>query len=468
VLARIGSPVLVLIAITALLAGLRAAPAAEGAPRVIVVTIDGAVTPATADHAVRGIRKAATEDAALVVLRLDTPGGLDHSMREIVKAILASPVPVASFVAPDGARAASAGTFILYASHIAAMAPATNLGAATPVSIGGGDDGGAPARERGVRRKSKDVKDDEADRRPDKEPPPGSRESLRSKQINDAAAYIRGLAELRGRNAEWGEQAVREAVSLSASEALKLKAIDVVARDERELLAQLDGRKVSVLGVERVLRTAGAATTSIEADWRTRFLMVVTDPSVAVILMMIGIYGLIFEFMSPGVVVPGVLGGICLLIALYALQLLPINYAGVALMLLGIAFIVAEAFVPSFGALGLGGVAALAIGMVVLIDPEHAPGFDIPWTFIAGVTALGAAAVFATAYLALKTRGRPVVSGREELAGAEGVVIEDFVDEGWARVHGELWRIRSSVPLSEGERVRVRAISGLTLIVEKT
>jgi membrane-bound serine protease (ClpP class) len=424
-----------------------------GSSEVVVLTLDGAVTPATADYVVRGIRKATERDAALVVLKLDTPGGLDTSMRTIIKAILASPVPVATYVAPDGARAASAGTYILYASHVAAMAPATNLGAATPVAIGiGGDEGAKPGE------KGKDKKD---------KTQPSTRESMRSKQINDAAAYIRGLAAMRGRNADWAEKAVREAVSLPAAEARKLKVIDLVARDVPDLLKQLDGRKVTAAGVERTLAVSGASVTQIEADWRTRLLMVITDPSIAVILMMIGIYGLIFEFMNPGFVLPGVLGGICLLIALYAFQLLPINYAGVALILLGIAFIVGEAFMPSFGALGIGGVAALAIGMVILIDPDAAPGFEIPLPFIAAFSAMMGLAVFATAWFALKARKQPVVSGREDLHGADGVVLGDFELEGWARVHGETWRVKSPAPLKDGDRVRVVAISGLTLTVEK-
>jgi membrane-bound serine protease (ClpP class) len=427
-----------------------AADAPAATPRVVVVTVDGAITPATADYAVRALARAARDEAQLVVVKLDTPGGLDPSMRSIIKAILASPVPVATFVAPDGARAASAGTYILYASHVAAMAPATNLGAATPVSIGGGDDGGK-ADDKGSKARAY----------------PTTRESLRGKQINDAAAYIRGLASLRGRNADWAERAVREAVSLPAAEALKLKVIDVVARDERDLMKQLDGRKVTANGIERTLRTAAAEITAVEPDWRTRLLMVVTDPSVAVILMMIGIYGILFEFMNPGFVLPGVLGGICLLVALYALQLLPINYAGIALILLGVAFLIAEAFVPSFGALGVGGIASLAIGMVVLIDPESAPGFQIPLTFIAGFTLLMSALVFATAWIALKARRRPVVTGREQLAGAEAVVLEDCNGEGWARVHGETWRINCGSPLRAGERARVTRISGLTLTVEK-
>ncbi len=430
--------------------------AGTAAPRVVVVKLDGAITPATADYAVRAIEKAAREEAELVVLKLATPGGLDKSMRTIIKAILGSAVPVATFVAPHGARAASAGTYILYASHIAAMAPATNLGAATPVSIGGGDESGKPDGDPG-----KEAKDGK------RKSPPSSRDSLRSKQIHDAAAYIRGLAQLRGRNADWGERAVREAVSLSASEALKLKVIDLVARDELDLVKQLDGRKLTINGAERVLRTAGAEITQIEPDWRVRLLMVVTDPSVAVILMMIGIYGLIFEFMNPGFVLPGVVGGICLLVGLYALQLLPINYAGVALILLGVAFIVAEAFVPSFGALGIGGIVALAIGMLVLVDPETAPGLQIPLSFVAALSGLMGSIVFATAYFAVKAGRRPVVTGREQLQGAEAVVLEDFEGEGWAHVHGETWRVKSAVPLRAGERVRVTGLSGLTLMVEK-
>jgi membrane-bound serine protease (ClpP class) len=432
----------------ALFAGVHAA-----GERVVVVSVDGAITPATADYVIRALGRAEQEKAELVVLELDTPGGLDPSMRSLIKAILASRVPVATFVAPDGARAASAGTYILYASHIAAMAPATNLGAATPVSIGGGGDDDAGHDDR----KSSKGKSY-----------PSTRESLRSKQINDAAAYIRGLAHMRGRNPDWAERAVREAVSLPATEALRLDVIDLIARDDRDLLRQLDGRRVSAAGAERVLHTASAEITRVAPDWRTRLLMIVTDPSVAVILMMIGIYGLLFEFMSPGFVLPGVLGGISLVVALYALQLMPVNYAGVALIMLGAVFLVGEAFMPSFGALGLGGIASIAIGMFVLVDPETAPGLAIPFSFIAGFTLLASAAVFLTAWIALKARRRPVVTGREQLEGAEGVMLENCDGEGWARVHGETWRVASAVPLRAGERVRVKAVKGLTLTVERS
>jgi membrane-bound serine protease (ClpP class) len=433
-----------------------AARAADGP--VFLLTLSDAISPATADYAVRGIKKAAGQGAQLVVIQLDTPGGLDTSMRLLVKEILASPVPVATFVAPSGARAASAGTFILYASHIAAMAPATNLGAATPVQIGGGGspDGGSSKPPANAKDGSPDAKGSA----------PASKDSLTRKQVEDAAAYIRSLAQLRGRNAGWGERAVRDAVSLSASDALKLKVIDLVAQDPPDLLKKLDGRVLSVQGVERRLRMAGAAIVLVEPDWRTRLLAVIANPSVALILMMIGIYGLLFEFSNPGFVVPGIAGAMCLLLAFYAFQLLPVDYTGIALILLGIGLLVAEAFVPSFGALGIGGVVALALGLVVLVDPETAGGYAPSLTFIAALTTATAVAVFATALLALKARLRPVVSGVEDLRGAPGEAIDDFEREGWVLVRGERWWAISPSPVARGRKVRVTGIDGLTLTVE--
>jgi membrane-bound serine protease (ClpP class) len=395
------------------------------------------------------------------VLQLDTPGGLDTSMRWIIKEILASPVPVAAFVAPSGARAASAGTFILYASHVAAMAPATNLGAATPVAIGGAPEGDGSERKKRDGKGSKKAGKAEAG---EDEPDPKS--AMTRKQINDAAAYIRSLAQLRGRNADWAEQAVREAVSLSAEEAKKRKVVDVIAADVSDLLKQLHGRRLAVQGVERTLDTREAAVTAVEPDWRSRLLAVITDPSIALILMMIGIYGMIFEFSNPGYVLPGVAGAICLLLALYAFQLLPVNYAGLGLIVLGLAFIVAEAFLPSFGSLGIGGVVALVIGSLILFDPDVAAGYRLSLPFIVTLSAASASFVFFTVWFALKARRRPVVSGQLEMIGASGIALADFEREGWAQVRGENWRVVSAAPLASGDRLRVTGIEGLILSVE--
>lgn len=437
------------------LAGLPVGPlAAAGA--VVVLTVDGAIAPASADYVVRGLARAVDEGAQLVVLNIDTPGGLDTSMREIIKAILASPLPVASYVAPSGARAASAGTYILYASHIAAMAPGTNIGAATPVQIGGMP--GAPPE------KPEQPTTPEADKT---KPDAKSDDALTKKQINDAAAYIRGLAQLRGRNVEWAEQAVRESVSLSAKEALKLKVIDYVADDLSDLLKQLDGKKLNAAGQTVQLHTAGAALISHEPDWRTRLLAVITNPSVALILMMLGIYGLFFEFMNPGTAVGGVVGGICLILALYALQLLPVNYAGVALILLGMALMAAEAFMPSFGVIGFGGIVAFVVGAVILIDTE-VPGLGIPLGLIVSVALVSALLMVTILGMALKARRRRLVSGDAGLVGSlveVAALQEGNPLGGWVKLQGENWQVLSQAPLRPGQRVRVLARNGLLLDV---
>jgi membrane-bound serine protease (ClpP class) len=397
---------------------------ASAAP-VVLVPLEGAIGPASAHFAKRGIERAAKEGAELVILQVDTPGGLDTSMREVIKAILASPVPVAVFVAPSGARAASAGTFILYAAHVAAMAPGTNLGAASPVSIGGGGP-------------QKDGKKEE--------------DTMTRKVTNDAVAYIRGLAQLRHRNADWAEKAVREGASLPAQEALKLKVIDHVAADVPALLARLG--------------KPNAEVKALEVDWRTRVLAVITNPTVAYLLILVGVYALIFEFMSPGLILPGVVGAIALLLALYALHLLPVNYAGLALMLLGIAFMVAEVFLPSFGAIGVGGIVAFVLGSLLLIEDTELPGFEIPYALIAGVTAASAGFLILVVGMLVRSRRRAVVSGREQMLGAIGEALGDFDLEGWARVHGEQWKVRSSRPVRRGQKLRVTGMQGLVLSVE--
>jgi len=420
--------------------------AAQPAP-VLLLTHKGAIGPASADYLHRGFAKAAELHAQLVVIEMDTPGGLDTSMRAIIQDILASPVPVATFVAPKGARAASAGTYILYASHIAAMAPATNLGAATPVAIGGGPDA-APEK---------------SDQRG--EAPTSTAQTLARKQRQDAQAYIRGLAQLRGRNAEWAEKAVREAASLSAEEAKKLKVIDLIADDVPQLLKALDGRKVALAGGEATLATAEARLIDDKPDWRSRLLAVITDPSVAYILLLLGVYGILFEFYNPGMVAPGVVGAISLLLAMFAFQLLPVSYAGLALILLGIGLLVAEHFVAGFGALGFGGIVAFVIGSVILIEPG-AIGYRIPWSLIAVATIASASLLLVALGLVVRSRRRPVVSGREEMIGATGEVIEAGAGGSFARIHGELWKLRSGGALARGDRVRVVGVEGLVLAVE--
>lgn len=413
--------------------------------------IDGVIGPAVHDYVQRSLAKAQAQQARVIILRINTPGGLDVSMRGIIQDIIASPIPVIGYVAPSGARAASAGTYILYASHIAAMAPATNLGAATPVKTGGLPQLPNPAREKPA---------DQSD-----ELPVVQGDAMTQKIVNDAVAYIRGLAEMRGRNADWAEQAVRAGASLTASEALKENVIDLIAADLDELLTKVDGRSVSVAGKSLQLATQNLRLVPIEPDWRARLLAVITDPSIAYILMLIGIYGLILEFANPGTIVAGVVGAISLLLALFAFQALPINYAGMALILLGIAFMLAEAFAPSFGALGLGGIAAFAMGSVMLIDIDI-PGYGVSLPLIATFTLLSAGVCIFILGMALKARKRPVITGSEQMLHSMGEAMEDFDREGWVRVHGEQWRARTRSPLKANQQIRVTAIHGLLLEVE--
>lgn len=450
-----------LLTLTALHPTPSAAPASDA--HAVRLVIDGPIGPATSDYFSRSLEKAIEQGAGLIILQMDTPGGLDLSMRDIIREILASPIPVAGYVAPNGARAASAGTYIMYASHIAAMAPATNLGAATPVQLGGG--GPAPPGQEPKRPGPEEGAGDEPERNGDAEPQAPAGDAMTRKVVNDAVAYIRGLANLRGRNAEWAEQAVRQAASLEAGAALEKNVIDLIAADVDELLAKIDGMTVQVRGTEQTLATAGIPVTTMEPDWRSELLAVITNPNIAYILMLVGIYGLIFEFANPGTIVPGVIGGICLLLALFALQVLPINYAGLGLILLGIALMTGEAFVPSFGILGIGGVVAFVIGSIMLIDTD-VPGFGISVALI-GAVALFSAALFATVMgLILRARHRPVVSGQEEMIGAPAVALEDFDREGQVRAHGERWIAITDAPVKRGQRLRIVSMEGLRLRVQ--
>ena len=416
-----------------LIAALVFLPLPAAASTVKVAEIHGAISPASAAYFLRALDEAQRAKADLLVLKLDTPGGLDSAMREMIQGILASPVPVATWVAPSGARAASAGTYLMYASHLAAMAPGTNLGAATPVAIGIGGDAGKP---------DTDKPEDGKDRAP-------SGGAMEKKAVHDAAAYLRSLAQLRGRNAEWAERAVREAESLSAEEALKQKVIDYVAADLPELLQKAEGRKVKLTAGEATLSLSAAAFVTVERTWKERLLAAIADPNIALILMMLGVYGLLFEFYTPGFGVAGIIGAICLLLALYALAMLPINATGALLVLLGITLMATEAFVPSFGAFGIGGIFAFVAGSLMLIDAD-VPGLQVSLAFIVPLAAASAL----------------VLGGVEAMAGGTAEALEDFAKEGWVLAFGERWHARSASPLKSGERARIVAVDGLTLVVE--
>ena len=437
----------------------------ESRNKAILLTVNDAIGPAIADYIERGLDRANDDRANIVIIQLDTPGGLDLSMRSIIRAIIASPVPVAIYVAPSGARAASAGTYMMYAAHIAAMAPGTNLGAATPVQMGGLPGMDPPEKP------DPGAADDNADTdetKPDKEATktmPANADAMTKKMVNDAAAYIRSLAEMRGRNAEWAEQAVREAASLSSEQALEADVIDIIARDTADLLQQVNGRTVTVLNEKRVLDTNDLVVETIEPDWRNELLAIITNPNIAYILMLLGIYGLFFELANPGYVLPGVIGGISLLLALYALQVLPVNYAGLGLMFLGLTLIVGELFMPSFGILGIGGVISFVMGSILLFDRESG-NLAVSMPLIVAVSALSAGFFLIVIRSLYAARLRPVVTGAEELIGATGQVIADFSGDGNIHIHGEQWHVRSDTPMRSGDSARVISRDGLILTVE--
>ena len=476
----------VLILLTLGLAAAFSAPAAEDANRgaVWLVDLDGAVGPASADLVIRAIEDAGAADAQALVIRMDTPGGLDKSMRDLVKAILAADIPVITYVSPSGARAASAGTYIAYASHIAAMAPATNIGSSTPVSIAPQQQPPrspspfrpGPAENDGGEEKSGETDATEGDgsadggdeaaekpAEPDRAPPPA--DAMTRKVVNDAVAYLQGLAELRGRNVEWAEKTVRNGDNLRASAALEQNVIDLMAPNLAVLLADLDGREVTVGDDVHTLATAEAELVRIETDWRHELLSIITDPSIAYGLLIVGVYLLMLEFYNPGIMFPAVTGIICLLLGAYGLQMLPVNYAGLALIAVGIGMLILEVMTPTYGVLGVGGVVAFVIGSIILVDSDL-PGYQLPIAIIAGFAAATGGVAFFIVGAAVRARASKVVSGVEGMVGGSALVLEDFEGQGAVRAFGEIWRAESAAPLMKDATVRITGVDGLVLAVE--
>jgi membrane-bound serine protease (ClpP class) len=445
--------VAVLTAVVASLSVLAAETSGTGPA--LLIEIDGAIGPATAHQVKDGLKTAEERGAPVVILRLNTPGGLATSMREIIADVLASKVPVIGYVAPSGGHAASAGTYILYATHVAAMAPGTNLGAATPVEIGSpfpGLPGGGGE------------KPDDKDNKGVATAPP--QDTMAVKITNDAVALIRSLAELRGRNADWGEKAVREAASLSANAALAAHVIDLVARDQTELLSAVDGRTVEVAGSQRILKTKGLSVETLDPGWLNRLLAVITDPNISILLILVGVYAILFEFMSPGAVAPGVIGTISLVLGLYALNFLPIDYTGLALMLLGIAFLTVEAFNPTV-VLGIGGLVSLLLGLAMLFKVE-APGYRLSWSVIGIAVALVATLILATGRYVLTTRRSPVRVGAQAMRGVSAEVLDWSQRAGHVLAQGERWQARAEEEFSAGDKVEIADVKNLTVTVRRS
>ena len=453
------------------LAGLALSTTARADGTAILLDLDGALGVATAEFIVGGIDDAQERNANLIIIRMDTPGGLMEPMRDIVQSILGSSVPVVTYVSPGGARADSAGTYILLASHVAAMAPTTHLGAATPVSLMGEDTKDdakpanpfAPPSAEDEQEDSEEAEENGEAQSDDAPSIPGG--AMNRKVMNDAIAYIRGLAEAHGRNADWAEDAVRTAATLTATEALEQNVIDLIAANQAELLAAVNGREVSVNNNPFTIEAEALTVEKIEPGWRLKVLGAIAQPEIAILLLMVGLYGLLFEGYNPGAIIPGVAGVICLLLAAYALQVLPVNYVGLALILVGLALITAEAFVPSFGALGIGGIAAITFGLIMMFD-SGIPGFGISIAFVTGVALVaGLLLLWLLRYL-VKARRQGAVSGRDRIIGGHAVAIESFVGEGKVWLEGESWSAVSKLPVEKDQVVLVQDLDGLTLTVE--
>ena len=420
--------------------------AQDNGGHIMVMTMEGAIGPAFSGYMETGIARAEAENAQAIIIELNTPGGLLSSTRDMVSDIVESPVPVIVWTTPSGAHAASAGTFIMYAAHINAMDSGTNLGAATPIEMGGSsptssEDNGGDA----------------------------NKEAMKNKALEDTSAFIRGLAEMRGRNAEWAQTAVTEAKSLTAEEALKENVIDMIATNRDELLAKLNGRDVTLKNGETVtLATDGVQVREFKPDWKVTFLSMITDPNIALIFMSIGVYGLILEFYNPGTMIPGTVGAICLIIGLYAMNVLPINAAGIILLVLGLGFMVAEAFIPSFGILGFGGLAAFVVGLAIMFDSDAMPGLAIDGGVIAGIALLGAIIVGLVVFLTVKVYRKEMDTGVEGMVGKKGEIVEWKDDHGRVRVQGEVWSAYadSNLDLKAEDTVIVAAVNQTELTIK--